>query len=982
MAKYKPEFDYVAKEFKPFKKAPDDSMCDHCEKYYQNLYDEGMVNSPIPPNCSRSILENLVNNLDSEDFDSQDDFNNALIVSDPCLWAEEELKWKPRWYQEWYLECTCDSKVLRIGRRAGKSEVMIVECLHSMYTNSHFTILMVAHFDSAVVKFFDKIREFIGKSPKLTESVQRDVKNPSRIEFKNGSKIVGFSLNPNQSAAADKIRGQDANLIVVDELDFIKDDDLDVLFAIKASHPNCKVIAASTPSGARNKFYQLCFPKGTKIRVPGYNSKNIEDIKLGDTVLDCVGRQDKVTHLFEHEYTGPLYTFKFKKNYRQLSSTEEHPHFVIKKGKTIPKFIESSKIEVGDRIGVTLESDFPDRLSYPELEVSRKINLNNQHSAKRLITEGHIGIVDERVKKSYKETLAFIDKVNSDPKLEKALMRFLGYYLAEGHICIHDKKYINGIQTTHALNEPAAKEVEDLARLLFPEATIVRKEQILKTGSSEYVRVYSRVVGRVCLHYCGSIHDRKKIENSIFGSKFIEDFIETYHIGDGHISNGARVWTTTSEDVAYQLWCFLLSKGRKSSISKYNRDNRKTAYLIRELKSNSKQILFFHGMPFLEIKEIEKKPISEKVFNFETKYTHTYSAEGFATHNCVNKNSGFKEFWFIAQESPVFTEETEKFFRNQFTESRYEREVYAVFGEAEEGVFKAKFIDKSISDYDIENSVPNPDGYYIFGVDWNKTHGTHIVILSVGGGKLILVKKIVIPESEYTQTDGVNKIIELNEIWKPKYIFADRGYGSSQGEQIKKYGLRNPHTNLHNKFIDIAMNQHITYKDPETGLDVKKPAKPYLVQHTAKLLEDDCLVLPKSEDTDATESHNMGLVQQMRNYQVINISTFGLPMYSKENEHTLVAYFVACGGYILHEGDLAIVDYNTTIRGIMFNGPPNTEDTLEQQFVEYREGKVKDNNVPSRSMDNVRARGIVADSTSRRNIDPGNSGGFFRRKGF
>lgn len=595
MVKYIPEFNYFERNFEAFKEAPSDSMCNHCEQYYQKLYDEGLVESPVPPNCSRSILENLINNLDPEDFESEDQFNEALIVSDPSLWAESELNWKPRWYQEWYLECTCDSKVLRIGRRAGKSEVMIVECLHSMYTNSHFTVLMVAHFDSAVVKFFDKIREFIGKSKRLTESVQRDVKNPSRIEFKNGSRIVGFSLNPNQSASADKIRGQDANLIVVDELDFIKDDDLDVLFAIKASHPNCKVIAASTPSGARNKFYQLC----------------------------------------------------------------------------------------------------------------------------------------------------------------------------------------------------------------------------------------------------------------------------------------------------------------------------------------------------------------------------------------TSKNAGFKEFWFIAQESPVFNEQTEKFFKEQFTESRYEREVFAVFGEQDEGVFKAKYIDRALANYDIITSKPDPRGFYIFGVDWNKTHGTHIVILSVGGGKLVLVKKVIIPEAEYTQTEGVNAILRLNDEWKPKYIFADRGYGSSQGELIKQYGLRNPGTKLHEKFIDIAMNQHLSVKDPVTGKDVKRPAKPFLVQQTAKLLEDDSLVLPKSEDTDATEGHNMGLVQQMRNYQVINISTFGLPMYSKENEHTLVAYFVACGGYFLKEGDLSVVDYNTTIRGIVFDGYPDPQKEFEQQFVEYREGKVSDRNgVPSRSLDNPRVKGIVAETSKRANIRP------------
>lgn len=605
--KYIPEFNYPERDFKPFGKPPSDDMCGQCTAYYKMLYENGLKDTPDPPHCQRHILDSI-NKLSVEDFDGDEEaLKETQILLDPVAWAHQEFEWEARFYQEWLLSCTSDSKVYRAGRRSGKTASMLIEVLHALFTNANYKVLMAAHSDSAVVAFFDGLREFIYRGPNTSKSVLRDTKSPSRIDFKNGSKIIGFTLNPNQNDAANKIRGQDANFIVIDEIDFIKPKDIDVLMAIKASHPDVKVVCSSTPSGARAKFFSFC----------------------------------------------------------------------------------------------------------------------------------------------------------------------------------------------------------------------------------------------------------------------------------------------------------------------------------------------------------------------------------------TDKNLEFKEFWFIGPENPNWTEKTERQFKNQFTEAEYQREIYAIFGESDEGVFKAAYIDSSLRNYKMETNAPVEGAYYIFGVDWNKTHGTHIVILSVGGDGLTLVKKIVVPEAEYTQTAGVTKIIELNNTWKPKYIFVDRGYGSTNVELLKQHGLRNPETGLHKSVVDIAMNQYLDIRHPITGNVEGRPAKPYLVTQTAKLLEDGKLILPREEDTDAMESHNMGLVQQMRNYKVIGISTYGLPMYSKENEHTLVAYFVACGGFIWKEGDLSKIDYLTSIRGIAFNSAGTQyEDLL---MAGYSEEEAKDQlkaktAIPSRDLGNHRANRF---GLGRKNINPNStrdSGGNYTRR--
>lgn len=307
---------------------------------------------------------------------------------------------------------------------------------------------------------------------------------------------------------------------------------------------------------------------------------------------------------------------------------------------------------------------------------------------------------------------------------------------------------------------------------------------------------------------------------------------------------------------------------------------------------------------------------------------------------CTSKDIGWKEFWFISQESPRFTQETEEFFRGTLPEEGYVKEVYADFSELSEGVFKKRCIESSLRDYNLEEEHAIGLGIYILGVDWNKSHGTHMCILQNTGEGLKLVRKIIIPEEEYLQTVSVEKIIELNAVWGFKYIFVDAGYGAVQVESLKLHGQRNPRSKMNKILRPIAMNRMIDIKDV-TGTESRKPTKPLLVQATAKLLEDGLLILPMSEDID-TSSHIVPLVKQMRNYKVESYSIYGQPVYSKENEHTLVAYMLAVGGFYMEEGDVFKQPMrDNRVVGIEMSGPvtemPKPSDFITEK--QYRENK-------------------------------------------
>jgi hypothetical protein len=282
---------------------------------------------------------------------------------------------------------------------------------------------------------------------------------------------------------------------------------------------------------------------------------------------------------------------------------------------------------------------------------------------------------------------------------------------------------------------------------------------------------------------------------------------------------------------------------------------------------------------------------------------------------CVNKNLGYKEFWWISAEKPDWSTETEAALREEFTEAAYTHEFNADFGELEEGVFKKKHIDKSLFKYETDSVGPSNDRKYILGVDWNKSAGNHMVIVEADGRHLKFIKKIITPESEFMQTTSVQNVIDLHAMWKFKYIFVDAGYGHVSCELLKKYGVENPGTRLAEIVHPIAMNQSIKIKSPVNGEEITKFSKQYIVDQTVKLLEDGCLVLPVSEDygSRGESKHDVGLIEQMRNYRVENYSVYNLPRYSQGADHTLTAYMLACGFWVFKEGPLRTLPYSHRI---------------------------------------------------------------------
>ncbi|MDD3412454.1 MAG: terminase family protein [Lachnospiraceae bacterium] len=209
---------------------------------------------------------------------SEDQIGDLLSAYDTITWANRYLDWKPRRspegirYQEDILRCSSKRKVLRCGRRLGKSETMIMWALFRMYNYSpkqkrydpvtgeyvkgFSTIMFVAPYLSQVKDFFSRLREYVYGNPELAAEVESDVSTPFfRMELKSGMKILGFSAGSNGAAS---LRGQKADFIILDEMDYLDAESIDTIVALLMEHNEMEMIAASTPSGRREYFYDFC----------------------------------------------------------------------------------------------------------------------------------------------------------------------------------------------------------------------------------------------------------------------------------------------------------------------------------------------------------------------------------------------------------------------------------------------------------------------------------------------------------------------------------------------------------------------------------------------------------------------------------------------------------------------------------------------------------------------------------------------------
>lgn len=297
---------------------------------------------------------------------------------------------------------------------------------------------------------------------------------------------------------------------------------------------------------------------------------------------------------------------------------------------------------------------------------------------------------------------------------------------------------------------------------------------------------------------------------------------------------------------------------------------------------------------------------------------------------CTNPETGYKSYYFPSMVNPDFDETLDSEYRATMTEQGYIHEVLAEFGEETVGVFNKAAVERAKTQYpysyrelnsyereqykkqgfDLDKIVyfpeytkknPAPPAHRIIGVDWDKFGAaTQIIITEFDEilKKFRVAKRYEIPRGDFTYDNAVNKLIELNDIWNPKFLYVDAGSGEYQIEALRKHGLENPESGLLHKVKRIQFSEMIEIRDPATREIDKKDAKNFMVNQTSILLERDQIVLSPFDDM---------VWKQMMDYQVVRVNQSGKPVYTSENEHALDGLMLTILGFTLEFPDITMI---------------------------------------------------------------------------
>ena len=247
--------------------------------------------------------KNIVKKVDFVQNQYGLNFREALeyvITNNPILWAKVYLDWEARDYQHAILTEGKRSKklVLRLGRRLGKTDDMCVLILWFAYTqynrgpNNQYDIIIATPYETQIDLIFKRLHQLIEISPVLKSLITRDVQHNLNFTI-NGivSNILGLTAGANNSSGgANSTRGQRADLLVLDECDYIGSNQITNILNIRNEAPErIRLICASTPSGKHEEYYRWCvgaskkyYPTQDDIKNNKFSGYEIEEKEIGE----------------------------------------------------------------------------------------------------------------------------------------------------------------------------------------------------------------------------------------------------------------------------------------------------------------------------------------------------------------------------------------------------------------------------------------------------------------------------------------------------------------------------------------------------------------------------------------------------------------------------------------------------------------------------------------------------------------------------
>jgi Fe-S cluster assembly protein SufB len=376
--------------------------------------------------------------------------------------------------------------------------------------------------------------------------------------------------------------------------------------------------------GATVSYIEGCFPAGELVSL-GDTMVEIESLKPGDSPVNENGNPTLISKTFARPYNGEIIEVTPLSPENKFSLTPNHPVKAVKRTS-----VAKSKV--------------PSAPPHWQTNIDNKKLLKSDPSWVEAsdLKEGDFIVFPKIIPPKNKKL---------EEKFSNELLTILGYYLAEGHLTLIQKKYKAVSFSFNKKEKALYQELMKRSKELFGTEGSVT---IIDSKNEAKVLIYSDQLYDLCKKHCSSGSAQKKLSPELMSlsTKKLNYLLRSYLLGDGSLgrrktAKGETVMvraTTVSRTLVFQIQELLARQGIYAHIQKRKGGPdiiqgrsivRKDQYSIGFTKNTRWSAVRDCGDYFLvPIKKINRKEYSGAVFNLECQKPNSYLVKGFAVHNC------------------------------------------------------------------------------------------------------------------------------------------------------------------------------------------------------------------------------------------------------------------------------------------------------------------------------------------------------------
>lgn len=182
---------------------------------------------------------------------SEDNLDYENLRESPSTFVSKIIGVEPFDYQKEFMNHPSSKKVFQAGRQVGKSRTASWMALHHAVTNPGSLVLITADALRQSSELFNQLLSEISESGLSDEHWGIERSTQTVIEFSNDSRIKVVPTGRN----GHKIRGFTADMVIVDEADFVDDKIFEEIIEPMLWVNDGEFVIASTPFGASGYFY-------------------------------------------------------------------------------------------------------------------------------------------------------------------------------------------------------------------------------------------------------------------------------------------------------------------------------------------------------------------------------------------------------------------------------------------------------------------------------------------------------------------------------------------------------------------------------------------------------------------------------------------------------------------------------------------------------------------------------------------------------